>query len=408
MRKRILYLTQWFDPEPGVIKGPAFVRALEAGGYDVTVVTGFPNYPGGRLYPGYRLRPIMRETIDGARVTRLPLYPSHDGSSLKRALNFLSFFLSTLFYCLARSGRYDLVYVYHPPITVGLAAVLAGMVRRRPLILEIQDLWPDTVSASGMAGTGRLAGILGRICAFVYRRATRIIVQSEGMRRTLIERDVPPARLATVRNWADAEALAEPATIDPADYGFGKRFSIVYGGNLGRAQALETVVDAAAIAGAHNADIDMVFFGDGIDADRLRAHAWAVGATCVRFEARVPKAIITGIFDHADALLIHLADHPLFAITIPSKTQFYLAMGRPILAAVRGEAAELLSESRAALVVPPGDAAALAEAMIALAAMPAAERAAMAASGRAYYQATLSFDKGIASTLEVVADALRR
>src|SRR5690606_15377190 len=116
------YLTQWFDPEPGVIKNPAFVRAIEAAGHEVTVVTGIPNYPTGKFHPGYGFRLFQQEEIDGVLVKRLPLIPSHSRSSLGRALNFLSFFVSALLYGLFRVGRYDLVYAYHPPITVGLAA----------------------------------------------------------------------------------------------------------------------------------------------------------------------------------------------------------------------------------------------------------------------------------------------
>src|SRR5580698_11573068 len=108
---RILYLTQWFEPETHVIKGLKFVRALQAAGHEVTVVTGFPNYPSGRLYPGYRLKPIQRERIDGVDVVRLPLYPSHDTSSFRRSLNYLSFFLSALVYLLIRRRRFDLAYV---------------------------------------------------------------------------------------------------------------------------------------------------------------------------------------------------------------------------------------------------------------------------------------------------------
>src|SRR4051812_24240772 len=108
---RIVYLTQWFDPEPNIVKGLAFVRALEAPGHEVTVVTGFPNYPEGRIYPGYRLQPIQHETIDGVRVVRLPLYPSHDRSSVRRSLNFLSFFVSAFVYLLLRRSKFDLAYV---------------------------------------------------------------------------------------------------------------------------------------------------------------------------------------------------------------------------------------------------------------------------------------------------------
>ncbi len=178
MELRIAYLTQWFEPEPNIIKGVAFVQALQAAGHEVTVITGFPNYPEGRIYPGYRLRLLQRETLGGVPVIRLPLYPSHDGSSVRRSLNFLSFFLSCLVYLTIRRTRFDMAYVYHPPITVGLAAAIAGLFRRLPFVLDVQDLWPDTIAATGMPGAARLVGPLGACCAFVYRRASAIVAQS--------------------------------------------------------------------------------------------------------------------------------------------------------------------------------------------------------------------------------------
>ena len=398
---RIMYLTQWFDPEPNMIKGLAFVRALEAAGHQVTVVTGLPNYPTGRLYAGYRLGLIQRETIGGVRIVRLPLYPSHDNSSLRRSLNFLSFFLSALIYCLFRRTQFDLAYVYHPPITVGLAAALAGQMRHLPFLLDVQDLWPDTVAATGMAGGRGLSGLLGWLCDFVYREAKAIVVQSDGMRRTLVERGVPEAKLAAIRNWADVDELpatfAEPNIAQTVD-----RFQILYGGNFGRAQHLETVIDAAAIIERERSDIEIILHGDGVEAARLRERAGDADLTNLRFAERLDKRAITALFARADALLIHLADDPLFAITIPSKTQYYLAMGRPIIAGIAGEGAHLLRESGAALVAPPEDAASLARAICALADMPAAERRAMGARGQAYYRERLSFDRGVAETLALL------
>jgi glycosyltransferase involved in cell wall biosynthesis len=395
---RILYLTQWFKPEPNIIKGITFVRALEAAGHDVTVVTGFPNYPTGRLYPGYRLRPIRRETIDGVRIVRLPLYPSHDASAVRRSLNFLSFFVSVLVYALVRRARYDIAYVYHPPITVGLAMALAGLVRPLPFALDVQDLWPDTIAATGMAGTGRLTGLLGALCRFSYARASAIIVQSEGMRRALIERGVPAGKLTTIHNWASDAPDQQAARDAPTPNG---RFTIVYGGNLGRAQGLETVIDAAAILGARD-DIDILLYGDGVEEAALCARAAAKGVSRLRFMGRVRAQEMQAIFARADALLLHLRDDPLFAITIPSKTQAYLAQGRPIIAGIAGDAAAMLRESGAAIVVPPGDAATLAAAMAALADLPPARRVAMGEAGRRYYRERLSFDRAMHRTAGVL------
>ena len=402
---KIVYLTQWFDPEPGVIKGPAFVRHIEAAGHDVTVVTGFPNYPTGKIYPGYKQALLRREVIDGVRVERIPLYPSHSRSSVGRAVNFFSFFASAFVYGLLRSGKADLIYVYHPPITVGLAAALFGWVRRKKFVIEIQDLWPDMLSASGMAGTGRLARILGPVCNFVYARAGHVIVQSEGMRTRLIERGVPPEKLTTIRNPADPTALERPQPWTRDALGFGDRLAILYGGNLGAAQQLGSAIHAAKQAIESGAKLDVLLMGRGIDADNLKALADELNNPSVRFREPVAKEEVPAVFQAADVLLIQWASNPLFDITIPSKTQFCLASGKPILAALSGETAAILRESGAAIVVPPGDADAMAAAMARLAAMSREERDAMGKRGEEYYRRTFSFEKMVADTVQVIETA---
>jgi colanic acid biosynthesis glycosyl transferase WcaI len=396
---RILYLTQWFEPEPNIIKGIGFVRALQADGHEVTVVTGFPNYPEGRIYPGYRLRLVSIEILDGVRVVRLPLYPSHDASSFRRSLNFLSFFLSALIYMLGRRRQFDVAYVYHPPITVGLAAALAGVLRPLPFVLDVQDLWPDTIPATGMVGDGRLVRLLGALCRFVYARASAIIAQSEGMRARLIERGVSPDKLTTVRNWASTDYSAPSQHPNCAAH---PRFTIVYGGNLGRAQGLETVIDAAALIG-HREDIEVLLYGDGLEETALRERAASADAGRIRFMGRASASAMQGIFARADALLLHLRDDPLFAITIPSKTQAYLAMGRPVVAGVDGEVASLLRASGAAIVVPPGKATLLAEAIMKLADLPLGQRTAMGEAGTRFYHETLSFEHAMVRTIGVLS-----
>jgi glycosyltransferase involved in cell wall biosynthesis len=396
---RILYLTQWFEPETHVLKGVKFVRALQAAGHQVTVVTGFPNYPSGRLYPGYRLRLIQREQIDGVDVVRLPLYPSHDLSSVRRSLNYLSFFVSALVYLLIRLRRFDRAYVYHPPITVGLAAAVAGMVRRLPFILDIQDLWPDTLAATGMSGGRRLMPLIGRLCAFVHWRAKAIVVQSEGMRTALIARGIPAEKLVTIHNWAETEPNPPdaPTPLVP------QRFVVVYGGNLGLAQGLQTVLEAAARLRERHPGILIRLYGDGVEAESLRARASAMGLQNLEFHPKVGKEAINAVFARADALLVHLTDHPLFTITVPSKIQAYLATGRPIAAGLAGEAAGLLLESGGALVAPPGDSAALALAIATLAEMSAEARGRMGLKGRDYYLRHMGFQRGVSRTLGLLA-----
>ena len=399
----ILYLTQWFDPEPNVVKGVAFARALEAAGHDVTVVTGLPNYPTGKLYPGYRWRLLQKEMVDGIRVVRLPLYPSHDTSAVRRSLNYLSFFLSALVYCLCRRRSFDLAYVYHPPITVGAAAALAGLIRPLEFVLDVQDLWPDTLASTGMRGGATLGRLLGPVCRLVYRRAAAIVVQSDGMKRALIDRGVPCAKISTILNWADVPCL--PPLRSAREQG---PFTIVYGGNLGRAQGLETLVAAAALIERDRSDIRLIIYGDGVESEALRRAAREARVTILSFQGRCSSREMVTAFSEADALVMHLTDQPLFAITIPSKTQFYLAMGRPIVAGIAGDAARLLHRAGAALVVTPGDPGALAQALCAMAEMPAAERTALGASGRHFYLDHLSFERGMHDTLQLIERARTR
>lgn len=399
-RPRVLFLSQWFEPEP-TYKGLSFVHDLRARGFDVDVLTGFPNFPSGRLFPGYPLRPIRREVMDGVRVTRVPLYPSHDANGARRSLNYLSFFLSATLYLLFRVRRYDAIYVYHPPITVGLAAAVSGLIRRTPFILEVQDLWPDAVAATGMANP-RLERPLTAMCGFVYARAARIVAQSRGMAARIAERGARPGLVEQVYNWAEEPDTVPPGTAELDRFGLKDRFSIVYAGNMGPAQALDTALDAAFAAAREVPELRLVMVGSGIDMARLAARAEADGRDIVRVLPGLPRTQIADLLSAADALLVHLADQPLFAVTVPSKTQFYLAMGRPILAGLTGEAAEILTEADAALVVPPQDADALARAMVSLARLPAAERAAMGARGRNYYRNTMSLASGMDAIARVI------
>lgn len=401
---RILYLTQWFDPEPA-FKDAGFARALADAGHDVEVATGFPNYPGGKLYPGYRLRPYRTETIKGVKVHRLLLYPSHDASSLKRVVNYLSFFLSALIFGLLRGGRYDLVYIYHPPLTPALAAALFCKIHRKPFIVEIQDLWPDSVGASGMANP-KIVRVLERACSFVYRRAARIIPQSDGMKAELIRRGVPAERLATIFNWATylppAPGQELPDNIAAA---FAGRLNLVYGGNIGQAQQLGVLVDAAVAAHRTNPAIRLHLVGGGIEREPLQQQVRDMGAgDAVHFHNPVARDIMDRVFDAADILVMHLKHDPLYLITIPSKTQHYLACGKPIVAGLPGEAADILRQSGGAIVCAPGDAAAMTQGLERIAAMTAGERRAMGARSRACYDENFSMSRAVEKTVQLIEE----
>jgi glycosyltransferase involved in cell wall biosynthesis len=401
---RILFLTQWFEPEPAH-KGLSFAKALKERGHELEVVTGFPNYPTGRLYPGYRIRMYRREVMDEIVVHRLPLYPSHNHSSLARSINYVSFFLSAMVYCAFRARQFDVIYAY-PPIPAWLGAVIAGWLARKPCVIDVQDLWPDSVVRSKMPGTRKMESILHVLCNFVYRRAARIICQSNGIRQRLMERGVPAGKIEVIYNWADEAAAQAGGSCDVTQYGFEGRFNVVYGGNLGRVQGLDTLVRAAHRARSQAPQLQLLLIGDGVEGDNLRSLVHELGAENVKIAPGIARNLIGDVFAAADVLVLHLWDDPLFEITVPSKTQFYLAMGKPIIAGVKGEAAEIVSRAGAGITVTPEDVNAMADAMVQMTNASRESLAAMGQRGREAYWANFSFATAVAATESVLEAAV--
>ena len=394
MATRVLLLTQWFDPEP-TFKGMVFARELVRQGFEVEVVTGFPNYPGGKLYPGFRMRALSKEFIDGVQVTRVPLYPSHGKSAVGRLLNYVSFAASALFYGILGAKRSDVLYAYHPPLTVGIAAVLIGLVRRIPIVYDIQDMWPDTLRATGMFSNEIALRVVTRICDWVYRQVDRIVVLSPGFKRLLVERKVPESKIEVIYNWCAEDALAAPGGAPPLGLADKSRFHILFAGNMGKAQALDAVLETARILQAKAPNLAFVFLGGGVEVDHLKEISEGAGLSNVTFLPSVPMSEVGRYLSAADVLLVHLKQDPLFRITIPSKTQAYMAVGKPILMAVDGDAADLVMQSAGGRIACSEDPESIAEAALALAQTSEEERSAMAERNKRFYREKLSLVVGV-------------
>jgi len=396
---RILFLTQWFDPEPGAIRGLPLARWLAGRGHDVQVVTGFPNYPGGKLYPGYSLPWPLREIRDGIPILRVPLYPDHSHSAIGRVANYLSFMVSAGTLGAALAGPADVLYVYHPPPTVGLAGLVFKALRRLPVVYHIADMWPESAVDSGMLGCGRLRRFaeswLARTCSLLYRNAESITVLSRGFRQLLLERGVPGEKIHVVYNWT-AEEIFRPLPREEAlarELGLAGRFNVIYAGNHGAFQGLDTLI-AAVNELRDIPEIQIVLIGEGQEKESLMRLARDTNASNVRFLTSRPYDLMPQINALADALVIHLRDFPFFASTIPSKTQVAMASGRPVLMAVRGEAADVIRTSGAGLVTEPENPAALADAIRLLYRLSAEEREAMGRRGREFYLREMSLERG--------------
>lgn len=401
-RPRIIFLTQFYDPEPAY-KGQTFVEAVRDLGYDVEVVTGFPNYPGGKVYDGYRIRPIQRSEQNGVAITRLALYPSHDSGKFGRILNYLSFFLSAFLYLVILAKRPALVHVYNPPLTVGLAATAARMFRRFPVLVDIHDLWPDTLPATGMISNARALKLLDHAAAWMYRNVQHIVLHTDGFRETLLARHVPAEKMTTVLGWTKEDQDGEPARPLPEAMRHLRGLKILYAGNIGPAQSLGAVLKAAHLLELQEMGdkVTFCFLGSGVDLEDLKTQATELKLSNVVFLPRVPSNEVQAFLDAADCLLVHLRDTPLFEITLPSKIQAYMYTGKPLLMGLRGEAAGLVKRAAAGITVTPEDPASIANGAITLAEMPLSEREALGQNGRDYYERELSMQKGMQKFAEI-------
>lgn len=405
---RILLLSQWFDPEP-FFKGLPFAKALMDLGHEVQVVTGFPNYPGGKVYPGYKLRLFQREFLDGIPVIRVALYPSHDRSGLRRILNYVSFAVSASLFGTLLSKPSDIIYVYHPPGTVGLPALVMKFIKKAPFVYDIQDLWPESVKASGMINSKMFLWLLDLWCRLVYHFADRIVVLSPGFKEALESKGVPEAKIDVIYNWCDDTAVYSECRDEKLahELGLGGHFNIVFAGTMGQGQGLEAVLDAAEIVHRNQPEIQFVFIGGGTEVDNLKKRAETMELTNVLFLERRPVSEIWKILNLADVLLVHLKDDPLFEITVPSKTQAYMAAGKPILMGVKGDAAALVLAANAGVACVPGNPYSIAEGACRLFSMPKQDLQEIGANGRCFYEKHLCLEVGAKAFERVFFEVLR-
>lgn len=393
---KLLFISQLFDPENS-IKGLDFFSKLVELGYQVDVVTTFPSYPGGRLYSGYQQRLIRIDQMRGVRVIRLPTYINHGKSSMKRMLSYLSFGLVACLYLMFGRRKYDVVYGYYPPVVAGLLSLIYCSSRRIPYIVDVQDLWPDALVATGsIRKDGILDKGVSRICNLIYKKSAKVVVLSEGYRNALVSRGVDSSKVVTIFNWCD-QGRHENEASDLNECNFDQdKFNILYAGNFGPAQALDYVLEAARLLRNENCrHIKVYLIGTGVEESRLKAIADRYQLHNVEFLPRVAPEKIAAYFSKSDALLVHLKNSPVFDITIPQKTQAYLYAARPIIMAVHGEAADIVVRAKAGIVAEPCNAEALASAFLRMSEMSADERDQMSIDGHNYYMTNMSIENGV-------------
>ena len=384
---KVLIVSQYFWPENFRINDLS--SALVERGHKVTVLTGLPNYPDGRIFPGYKIWKRGGEQHRGVKIYRVPLSPRGDGGGIRLFFNYISFVLSaSILGPLLCRGRYDCILVYEPsPVTIGLPAIVMKQVNRAPILFWVQDLWPETLAATGAVRSKPALRIVGKLVQYIYQRCDLILVQSRAFTPSIQKFGICRERIAYFPN--SAESFYRPVTTETADRLAAKLrdgFRIMFAGNIGVAQDFETILDAVDIL-KNDMEIQWVILGDG------RMRRWVeyeierrgLGNN-IQLLGRYPAEEMPKFFSHADALLVTLKKDPIFALTIPAKVQSYLACAKPIIAAIDGEGATIINEAAAGLVSPSENPFELAAIVKKMYRMPKIAREQMGISGRKYFE----------------------
>jgi len=383
---RILFLTQYFLPEMGApaARISELSRWWARSGAEVEVVTTFPNHPMGRIPAEYRGKRFQREAVDGYTVLRSWIFVTPNKGFLKRVVCFLSFMVSATLVGIFRAGPCDVVIATSPQIFAGFAGWLVSLLKRKPFILEVRDLWPDSAIQLGVLRNPLLIRLSRGLESFLYHRADLIVPVSESIKQAVLSHGVPESRIEVIPNGIDPELFVPGDRMNDkrAQLGIGDGFLVSYIGTHGMAHGLERVVEAAQILSDHP-NIHFVFIGDGAQKEQVVRKSRELGVRRITFLPPQPKHDIPKWLAASDVSLVTLLDLPVFKTVLPSKMFEIMACERPVVLVAKGESADLLRRSgggKALESFVPGD---LAEALLELAGNPSLCRE-MGGQGREY------------------------
>jgi glycosyltransferase involved in cell wall biosynthesis len=381
---KILIVSQYFWPEN--FKVNDLTQELVQRGHSVTVLTGIPNYPSGNVFAEYQQNPQSFSDYCGAKVLRAPMLARGKGA-VRLGLNYLSFVLGA---CLVGTWRlrgqpFDVIFVFEPsPITVGLPAVLLGRLKSVPVVFWALDLWPETLVAIDAVRSPMVLGWVGRLVAFIYQRCTLVLGQSRGFLASIAKYCSDTQKIRYFPSWAEEifnQTDVMPAVEVPAKEGV---FNVLFAGNIGDAQDLPAVLDAAELL-KDKASIRWLIVGDGRKSDWVHTQVQRRGLqNNVLLLGRFPLERMPSFYAHADALLVSLKKDPVFSLTIPNKVQSYLMAGVPLIGMLDGEGSKVIQESNAGLVCAAGDSVGLAAVVLQMQAMNADQRRQFGANGCAF------------------------
>lgn len=364
---KVIFLTQYFPPETGAPQNRihATATALAERGASVSVLTGMPNYPGTRVHEGYRGKWFVRERMGVLDVLRAPLYVPSGRGFAGRLMNYFSFVCSSLVVGLFKLKRSDVLFVESPPLFLGITAMWLARAKRARLVFNVSDLWPESAVALGLVRNRFLIRLSTALEMRCYRRSALITGQTQGIVRDIRDR-CPGKCVIWLPNGIDPAAIADAnATVTARSFqAFGVPDGscvLVYAGILGHAQGLEVILEAARLLGSQSR-VHMVLIGDGPERANLVGFAEKHALDNVHFVERMPRAELLQLLQSANGMVVPLRRNDLFKGAIPSKIFEALALAKPILLGVEGEAKELfIDQGSAGVAFMPEDARDLAQ-----------------------------------------------
>lgn len=351
----ILLVSQYFWPETFRINDLA--DSLVERGHKVTVLTGKPNYPQGKIYKGYSFWGYTKEMHNEIEIIRVPLIPRGNSSGIRLALNYLSFVFFSCIYVLFHRKKYDVSLTFAiSPITQVYAALLHKRLYKSKAILWVQDLWPESVIAAGKMHSGFIYKQLSRMVENIYHKVDHICIQSEAFATSITQKNVDNKKISYIPNWAE-DLFTERKQADKTKYKslIPEGFTVMFAGNIGEAQDFDSIINAA-IKTKDNPQIKWVIIGDGRKKKEIEKLIQEKELTeTVYLLGRYPVEEMPHLFTHADVMLVSLKDEEIFSLTIPSKIQSYMAFGKPIVSMINGIGNQIIEEANCGYTTSAGN-----------------------------------------------------
>ncbi len=385
---RILIWSQYFWPENFRIN--EIVQQLSLQGNALTVLTSKPNYPEGAIYPGYKAWGIDRESYSDAEVIRIPIIPRRKGSKLDLILNYLSFILSGYIFApfALKNRKYSVVFVYAPsPLLQALPAIFIAWLKGAKLVIWVQDLWPDALEATGFVKNKWVLKAAGVVVKFIYKHADSILIPSEAFRPSIEPFVSDKNSIIYLPNPADDLTVMKETTPKATKIAqdISKYFSLIYAGNIGHAQSVETIIQAANLLISYP-EIKFYLVGSGNRAKTISTMIEDQKLENVVMVGQFPYSDMGAIFAVSSGLILSLKNYDSLSKTIPSKLQSYLSAGKPIIGSLNGEGKRLISEIRTGFSSPAEDPKSLADQVLKLYTLKPQEREKMGKNGREHYE----------------------